>query len=101
MATLVAALAQRAPAVRVSGMAAGLQVVVELPNGADRAVVEEAARSGPAVSGMAEFRHEVADSRRQLPARDTLVVNYAAPSGTAWAGALDALCRVLSTLTPC
>ncbi len=88
------------PAVRVTGMAAGLQVVVELPNGTERAVVEEAAREGLAVSGMAEFRYEVADSRWQLPARDALVVNYAAPSGTAWTGALDALCRVLSTLTP-
>jgi GntR family transcriptional regulator/MocR family aminotransferase len=30
-----------------------------------------------------------------LPERDALVVNYAAPSDSAWAGALDALCRVL------
>ncbi|GIF62482.1 GntR family transcriptional regulator [Asanoa ishikariensis] len=96
---LVAALAQHAPGVHVSGLAAGLQVVIELPPGTERAVVDAAAREDLAVSGMAEFRYEVADSRWQLPARDALVVNYAAPSGTAWTGALDTLCRVLSSVT--
>lgn len=38
---------------------------------------------------------KVADRGWQLPERDALVVNYAAPSDSAWAGALDALCRVL------
>lgn len=92
---LVAALAQRAPGVRVTGLAAGLQVVLELPHGTERSVVQAAARQGLAVSGMAPFRHEVAGSGRRLPERDALVVNYAAPSDSAWAGALDALCRVL------
>ena len=54
-----------------------------------------AARQGLAVSGMAEFRYEVAGSGWQLPERDALVVGYAAPSDSAWAGALDALCRVM------
>jgi GntR family transcriptional regulator/MocR family aminotransferase len=31
----------------------------------------------------------------QLPEQDALVANYAAPVGSAWAGALDALCRVM------
>ena len=92
---LVAALAQRAPGVRVTGMAAGLQAVLELPRGTERSVVEAAARQGLAVSGMAEFRYEAADSGWRLPEQDALVVNYAAPSDSAWAGALDALCRVM------
>jgi len=92
---LVAALAQRAPDIRVTGMAAGLQAVLELPRGTERSVVQSAARQGLAVSGMAEFRYEVADSGWRLPEQDALVVGYAAPSDSAWAGTLDALCKVM------
>jgi GntR family transcriptional regulator/MocR family aminotransferase len=41
-------------------MAAGLQAVLELPRGTERSVVQSAARKGLAVSGMAEYRYEVA-----------------------------------------
>jgi GntR family transcriptional regulator / MocR family aminotransferase len=92
---LVATLARRAPGIRVTGMAAGLQAVLELPRGTERSVVQAAARQGLAVSGMTEFRYEVANSGWQLPEQEALVVNYAAPSDSAWAGALDALCRVM------
>lgn len=44
---------------------------------------------------MADFRYEVADSPWRLPEKDALVVGYAAPSESAWDGALDALCRVM------
>jgi GntR family transcriptional regulator/MocR family aminotransferase len=92
---LIAALAQRAPGIRVTGMAAGLQAVLELPRGTERSVVQAAARQGLAVSGMAECRYETAGSGWQLPQRDALVVGYAAPSDSAWAGTLDALCTVM------
>jgi len=74
---------------------AGLQAVLELPRGTERSVVQAAARQGLAVSGMAEFRYEVAGSGWQLPEQDALVVGYAAPSDSAWAGALEALCRAM------
>ncbi|MBE1489400.1 MocR-like pyridoxine biosynthesis transcription factor PdxR [Plantactinospora soyae] len=92
---LVTALAERAPGIRVTGLAAGLQVVLELPPGTERPVVEAAARQGLAVRGMAQFRYEVPDAGWRLPEQDALVVNYAAPPDSAWAGALDALCRVM------
>ncbi|WP_329166018.1 PLP-dependent aminotransferase family protein [Streptomyces sp. NBC_01717] len=92
---LVTALAQRAPHVRVTGMAAGLQAVLELPRGTEHSVTEAAARQGLAVSGLAEFRYEVPEAGRRLPEQDALVVNYAAPSDSAWTGALDTLCRVM------
>ncbi|MFG2480910.1 PLP-dependent aminotransferase family protein [Streptomyces fagopyri] len=92
---LVAALAHRAPHVHVRGMAAGLQAVLELPLGTERLVTREAARRGLAVSGLAEFRHETPESGRGLPRQDALVVNYAAPSDSAWKGALDVLCGVM------
>jgi GntR family transcriptional regulator/MocR family aminotransferase len=92
---LVTALAQRAPGIHVTGMAAGLQAVLELPRGTERSVVEAAARQGLAVSGMTEFRHEIEGCDWRLPELDALVVNYAAPSGSAWSGALDVLCGVM------
>jgi GntR family transcriptional regulator/MocR family aminotransferase len=92
---LVEALCQRAPGIRAAGVAAGLQTVVDLPRGTESSVVQAAARQGLAVSGLTQFAYEVADSGWRLPERDALVVNYAAPSDSAWAGALDTLCRVM------
>ncbi|MEU5709914.1 PLP-dependent aminotransferase family protein [Streptomyces flaveolus] len=92
---LVTALAQRAPGVRVVGMAAGLQAVLALPRGTERSVVRAAAQQGLAVSGIADFRYQGVGSTGQSTEQDALVVNYAAPSDSAWAGALDTLCRVM------
>ncbi|MGW2936382.1 MocR-like pyridoxine biosynthesis transcription factor PdxR [Streptomyces sp. NPDC001156] len=92
---LVEVLRQRAPGIRVAGMAAGLQTVLELPRGTESSVVQDAARQGLAIKGLTQFRYEVADCGWQLPERDAVVVNYAAPSDSAWAGTLDALCRVM------
>ncbi|URM89942.1 PLP-dependent aminotransferase family protein [Streptomyces sp. MRC013] len=87
---LVAALAERAPGVRVTGIAAGLHAVLELPPGSERAVLRAAALQGLALQGLDAFRHPDAP-----PGRDALVVGYATPTDSAWPGALDALCRVL------
>jgi GntR family transcriptional regulator/MocR family aminotransferase len=94
---MVDALARRAPQVRVTGMAAGLQAVLELPRGTERPVVDAAALRGLSVSGLADYRFEPADSKPQQSERDALVVGYAAPTESAWAGALEALCVTLST----
>ncbi|WP_066954067.1 PLP-dependent aminotransferase family protein [Streptomyces lushanensis] len=87
---LVAALAERAPEIRVTGIAAGLHAVVELPPRTERSVVEAAAWQGLAVYGLSRFRHPSV-----APGTDALVVGYGTPSDSAWPGALDALCRVL------
>ena len=87
---LIAALAVAAPEVRVTGMAAGLQAVLELPAGTERATVEAAAARGLMVSGLAEYRHGPAAPR------DALVVNYSTVSDSAWQGALAVLCAVLA-----
>jgi GntR family transcriptional regulator/MocR family aminotransferase len=87
---LVRQLAEHAPQVRVSGIAAGLHAVLELPPGTEQSVVRAAAWQGLAVETLGSFRHE-----QTPPARDALVVGYATPSDSAWAGALDALCRAL------
>ncbi|MGX1883298.1 MocR-like pyridoxine biosynthesis transcription factor PdxR [Streptomyces sp. NPDC055287] len=87
---LVAALAERAPEVRVTGIAAGLHAVLELPADTERSVVQAAAWQGLALNGVGSFRHP--SVRRD---RDALVVGYATPPDSAWTGALDALCRAL------
>ncbi|MFE0172701.1 PLP-dependent aminotransferase family protein [Streptomyces sp. NPDC059002] len=88
---LVAALAERAPETRATGIAAGLHAVVELPQGTEQSVVQAANWERLAVQGLSRFRHPLAGARR----RDALVVGYGTPAEHAWAGALEALCRVL------
>ncbi|MGW1658255.1 MocR-like pyridoxine biosynthesis transcription factor PdxR [Streptomyces atratus] len=88
---LVAVLAQRAPDVRISGIAAGLHAVLELPEGSEPSVMRAAAWQGLALEGISRFRHPEA-----APGRDALVIGYGTPTDSAWAGALEALCRVLS-----
>ncbi|MFF1836885.1 PLP-dependent aminotransferase family protein [Streptomyces sp. NPDC058231] len=87
---LVAALAERAPGLRISGIAAGLHAVLELPEGTERSVIQAAAWQGLALEGLGRFRHPDAE-----PVGDALVISYGAPTDSAWAGALEALCRVL------
>ncbi|WP_250299486.1 PLP-dependent aminotransferase family protein [Streptomyces sp. NBC_01387] len=87
---LVAALAERAPDIRVTGIAAGLHAVLELPPGTEQSVVQAAAWQGLALGGLSPFRHPDAGE-----GRDGLVVGYGTPPDSAWTGALDALCRVL------
>ncbi|MFE6362811.1 PLP-dependent aminotransferase family protein [Streptomyces sp. NPDC057806] len=88
---LVAALAERAPHVEVTGVAAGLHAVLRLPPGTEAATVERAGRLGVALDGLAAFRHPGA-AETAVPAPDGLVVGYATPSEHAYAAALDALC---------
>ncbi|MFJ7771683.1 PLP-dependent aminotransferase family protein [Streptomyces sp. NPDC097107] len=88
---LVAALAERAPDVRVTGIAAGLHAVLQVPPGTEQQAVRAAAWNGLAVHGLSTFRHPDA----AVSPLDALVVGYGTPPDHAWAGALDALCRAL------
>ncbi|MFI8518337.1 PLP-dependent aminotransferase family protein [Streptomyces sp. NPDC085481] len=87
---LVAAVAARSPRTRISGIAAGLHAVLELPPGTEESVIRTAAFQGLAVQGVNRFRHP-----DTAPTMDGLVVGYGTPSDSAWSGALEALCRVL------
>ncbi|NNN37070.1 PLP-dependent aminotransferase family protein [Streptomyces sp. S3(2020)] len=96
---LVAALAEHAPHIEVTGVAAGLHAVLRLPPGTERSAVKAATWAGIALDGLAEFRHPEA-SRTRMPGHDGLVVGYATPSEHAYGAALDALCRALPPETP-
>ncbi|WP_149184999.1 PLP-dependent aminotransferase family protein [Streptomyces sp. TRM49041] len=92
---LVAAVAERAPGVRVSGIAAGLHAVLELPTGTERSALRAAAMQDLALQGLDSFRHPDVPRGAGGTVADGLVVGYATPTDSAWKGALDALCRAL------
>jgi GntR family transcriptional regulator/MocR family aminotransferase len=88
---LVEALARAAPQVTVTGIAAGLHALAELPAGQDEdEVVARAAEHGLLVSGLGTY----AAGR---PDRAALVVGYATPPPHAFTGALARLTAVLAT----
>jgi GntR family transcriptional regulator/MocR family aminotransferase len=87
---LVDTLATSAPTVHVSGLAAGLHAVVELPAGNERSVLRAAAGRRLAIDGMSQYRHPAS-----APRSDALVVGYATPSSSAWAATLESLAAVL------
>ncbi|MEU1618270.1 PLP-dependent aminotransferase family protein [Streptomyces sp. NPDC005722] len=88
---LVTALAEGAPHIGVTGIAAGLHVVLRLPPGTEASAVKAAAWQGIALDGLAEFRHPGAAD----PAGDGLVIGYATPAEHAYRAALEALLRAL------
>ncbi|MCP2345073.1 PLP-dependent aminotransferase family protein [Nonomuraea roseoviolacea] len=88
---LTATLAERAPHITVSGIAAGLHAVLDLPPGTERAALRAARRLGLALDGLSPYRHP--DST--MPPRDGLVIGYGTPPEHAVAAALDALCLAL------
>ncbi|MFG2829021.1 PLP-dependent aminotransferase family protein [Streptomyces sp. NPDC048434] len=88
---LVAALADHAPHVRVSGIAAGLHAVLELPPGTEQSILQAARWQGLALEGLSRFH----DPTAPPASRDALVVAYGTPPDHSFAGALDALLRAL------
>ncbi|MGW0863745.1 MocR-like pyridoxine biosynthesis transcription factor PdxR [Streptomyces sp. NPDC002611] len=88
---LVAALAEHAPQVEVTGVAAGLHAVLRLPPGTEASAVKAAAWRGIALDGLGAFRHPDTD----MTVSDGLVVGYATPSEHAYGPALEALCGAL------
>ncbi|MCL8010705.1 PLP-dependent aminotransferase family protein [Streptomyces sp. AS02] len=91
---LVTALAEQAPHIEVTGVAAGLHAVLRLPPGTERSTLKAATWQGIALDGLAEFRHPGA-TEPDMPVRDGLVVGCATPSEHAYGAALEALCGVL------
>ncbi|MFE2997291.1 PLP-dependent aminotransferase family protein [Nocardia sp. NPDC059246] len=88
---LVRTLAQRAPHIRVSGIAAGLHAVLELPDGTEDSTLHAARHRGLALDGLRRYRHPAA----RMPHRDGLVIGYGTPSDHGFGPALEALCRAL------
>ena len=91
---LVAALRDHVPEVRISGIAAGLHALLELPAGLDEKVAVDRARErGLALQGLGEYAH---GEHTRPPA---LVVGYAKPPEHAYTAAVARLVAVLRGTT--
>jgi GntR family transcriptional regulator / MocR family aminotransferase len=88
---LVAALAERVPDAKVSGIAAGLHVLLELPPraGSAEAVVARARERGLALHGLPTFG-------APPTAPPALVIGYGTPPEHAFTPTVDLLCEVLA-----
>jgi GntR family transcriptional regulator/MocR family aminotransferase len=92
---LVTELERQAPGVHVSGIAAGLHALLELPAGShEEQVVACAAQRGVAIEGLGAY------SAAERHDRPGLVVGYGSPPEHAFTGALARLCAVLSGPVP-
>ncbi|TJZ53033.1 PLP-dependent aminotransferase family protein [Streptomyces piniterrae] len=92
---LVDAVTAQAPHLTVTGIAAGLHAVLQLPDDAtssdEQAALRAARWQGLALDALSGYRHPAAT----MPPRHGLVIGYATPSEHAYPGALAALCRAL------
>jgi len=92
---LVGALAREVPDVHVTGIAAGMHVLIRLPTGqSEDDVVARAAQRGLALQGLASFQ---AGEQQLFPA---LIVGYGTPPGHAFSAAVARLCAVLREVAP-
>ncbi|WP_327224939.1 PLP-dependent aminotransferase family protein [Streptomyces platensis] len=95
---LIDAVTDHAPHLTVTGIAAGLHAVLQLPDGAgesdEQAALRAARWQGLALDGLSGYRHPEAT----MTPHHGLVVGYATPSDSAFPAALEALCRALPPL---
>ncbi|MCG7594679.1 PLP-dependent aminotransferase family protein [Mycobacterium sp. PSTR-4-N] len=78
--------------VGTAGLAAGLNLLVTLPDGTEAEVMRRAGEAGIALTGLSILRHPDA----AVDQRDGIVVGYAAPPEHAFGAAISALCEVLA-----
>jgi GntR family transcriptional regulator / MocR family aminotransferase len=80
--------------VGISGLSAGVNMLLTLPDGTEHAVLRRAGEAGIALNGLSMMRHPLAGP--EIPHRDGIIVGFAAPAEHAFAAAVDALCDVLT-----
>jgi GntR family transcriptional regulator/MocR family aminotransferase len=106
---LAAALGREAPRVRVTGIAAGLHALCELPPGlTEDQVVARAAARGLEVEGLARYRatatnqangsatDRATSADRGQPGRQALVIGYGSPPEHSFSGAVARLCAAFN-----
>ena len=79
--------------VGISGLAAGVNVLLTLPEGSEHEVLRRAGEEGITLQGLSRTRHPHAG--RQVANPDGIIVGFAAPSEHAFAAAVEAFCGVL------
>jgi GntR family transcriptional regulator / MocR family aminotransferase len=87
---LVTAVARSSPTTTLTGMPAGLHVMLELAGGDESSLSRQLPWRRLGVEGLDSFRHpEIATDR------DGLVIGFASPAPSAWSAALAALIELL------
>ncbi len=79
--------------VGISGLAAGVNVLLTLPDGSEHEVMRRAGEAGIALHGLSRMRHPLAGE--DVADRDGIIIGFAAPAEHAFAAAVEALCGVL------
>ena len=79
--------------VGISGLAAGVNVLLTLPEGSEHEVLRRAGEAGIALQGLSRMRHPLAG--HEIADRDGIIVGFAAPAEHAFGRAVEALCGVL------
>lgn len=79
--------------VGISGLSAGLNMLLTLPDGGERDVLQRASEAGLALQGLSLMRHPLAGP--DVPAPDGIIVGFAASPDHAFGRAVEALCGVL------
>lgn len=82
--------------VGISGLSAGLHLLLTLPDGTEPEVMRRAGEAGIALSGLSLLRHP--DAGPEIPAGDGIVVSFGTPAEHAFPAAVDALCGVLASV---
>jgi GntR family transcriptional regulator / MocR family aminotransferase len=80
--------------VGISGLSAGVNVLLTLPDGTEHEAMRRAGEAGIALNGLSLMRHPLAGP--DIPAPEGIIVGFAAPAEHAFAAAVDALCNVLT-----
>lgn len=80
--------------VGISGLSAGLHLLLTLPDGTEHEVIRRAGDAGIALSGLAMLRHPAAGP--EIPSGDGIVVSFGTPAEHAFPAAVNALCGVLA-----
>ncbi len=79
--------------VTISGLSAGVNLVLTLPDDTEHEVLRRAGEAGIALQGLGIMRHPLAGP--EVPDPDGIIVGFAAPAEHAFAPAVDALLDVL------
>jgi GntR family transcriptional regulator/MocR family aminotransferase len=79
--------------VEIGGLAAGVNVLLTLPDGSEHEVLRRAGEAGIALQGLSRMRHPQAGG--DIATHDGIIVGFAAPAEHAFAAAVEALCSVL------
>lgn len=78
----------------IGGLAAGVNMLLTLPDGAEPELLRRAGEAGIALSGLSIMRHPLAGPDTSDP--DGVIIGFGAPAAHAFGPAVDALCAVLS-----